>query len=84
MGLGLFIEKSIVERHEGRLELRRYYRPALHRIVPPECAILDAAPVATALADRMVCFPIYPDMREEDQAAILAITREAMAETQCG
>ena len=81
---GIDVARLLESASRRRLELRRYYRPALHRIVPPECAILDAAPVATALADRMVCFPIYPDMREEDQAAILAITREAMAETQCG
>jgi dTDP-4-amino-4,6-dideoxygalactose transaminase len=52
------------------LELRRYYRPALH-----------PAPVSEALADRMVCFPIYPAMREQEQAEILEITRAVLKES---
>ncbi len=62
------------------LELRRYYRPALHQFVPRDCAILDSAPVADALAERMVCFPVYPAMSEEDQEEILEITRMVLAE----
>jgi dTDP-4-amino-4,6-dideoxygalactose transaminase len=36
------------------LALRRYYRPAIHQLVPPNDAITDPAPVAEALAERTV------------------------------
>lgn len=65
------------------LELRRYYRPALHRVVPPQYAILHEAPVATSLAERMACFPIYPDMHEEDQAEIIEIAKFVLDDIGC-
>ncbi|MEO8660030.1 MAG: DegT/DnrJ/EryC1/StrS family aminotransferase [Bryobacteraceae bacterium] len=70
---------SLLESARSRgLELRRYYHPALHRILPPEIAILEPAPVAEDLAARMVCFPIYPAMSEEEQSEILQIVKAVL------
>jgi dTDP-4-amino-4,6-dideoxygalactose transaminase len=66
------------------LELRRYYRPALHQVVPSGCAVLDPAPGAEALAERMVCFPVYPAMSEEEHTEILEIIREVLFEAESG
>lgn len=62
------------------LEVRRYYRPTLHRVAPPQYAVVDPAPVAESLAERMACFPIYPEMREEDQAEIIEIAKLVLDE----
>jgi dTDP-4-amino-4,6-dideoxygalactose transaminase len=62
------------------LELRRYYRPAIHHLAPPEFATKGPLPAADALAERMVCFPVYPAMSEEEQAVILNVTRTVLAE----
>jgi len=49
------------------LELRRYYRPALNE-----------NPVARQLANQMVCWPVYSDMRSAEQESILAITQRLL------
>ena len=63
------------------LELRRYYRPALHTVVPARLAVGRAAPVSEELARRLVCFPVYPNASDAEQTEILHVTAEVLAKT---
>jgi dTDP-4-amino-4,6-dideoxygalactose transaminase len=49
------------------IQLRRYYRPALHRVygAPVDSGSL---PVSDALADRMICLPVLPDLTNSEHA----------------
>lgn len=61
------------------LELRCYYRPPMHKIVPAELAFLLPAPNSERLSNGMVCFPVYSDASAEEQAEILMIAQEILA-----
>jgi dTDP-4-amino-4,6-dideoxygalactose transaminase len=51
------------------IQVRRYYRPALHRV---HAAPVDsgALPVSGSLSDRMVCLPVLPDATQQEQARL--------------
>jgi len=51
------------------IEVRRYYRPALHRSVYFESNA--PCPTAEYLAEHMICLPIYSDMTTPEQARVI-------------
>jgi|YelNatPaOPRAMG01_1025707.scaffolds.fasta_scaffold30678_3 dTDP-4-amino-4,6-dideoxygalactose transaminase len=53
------------------VQLRRYYRPALHMAAVAMNFARCSLPVAEDLAGRMVCLPLYSDMGEAEQAGLL-------------
>lgn len=53
------------------VELRRYYRPALH-LAPAFSRYLRLATLhAESLADRMLCLPVYSDMTADEQGQVI-------------
>lgn len=62
-------ERIIRHAAERGIELRRYYRPALHR--SRHFYEKTPFPVAERLADHMLCLPIYSDMTAAEQARVI-------------
>lgn len=63
---------ALVERAAARgVLLRRYYRPALHTVARFAAHAAGPLPVSADLAARMVCLPLYSDMRPDEQGEIL-------------
>lgn len=62
-------ERIIRHAAERGIELRRYYRPALHR----SRHFYEKAPfpVSEHLAEHMLCLPIYSDMSTAEQARVI-------------
>lgn len=58
------------------LEVRPYYRPALHTVDSDAAE----APVSERLARSMVCLPVYSDMTDSEQNAVLNIVETALEE----
>ena len=53
---------------EHSIQLRRYYHPALHATeIGAPFAPQARLPVSEALAERMLCFPLYSDMSAAEQ-----------------
>lgn len=60
------------------VELRRYYRPALHRTAAFSGCERGRVEAAEDLADRTVCLPVYSDMTGEEAGAVIdAVTAAA-------
>lgn len=55
------------------VQLRRYYRPALHTAAIAAAYARCGLPVAEDLAARMVCFPLYSDMDADEQGRLLDV-----------
>jgi len=58
---------------------RRYFYPlissfSMYRHLPS--ALAERLPVANALAGRILCLPIFPDMSEEDQMRVINVIRK--------
>ncbi len=66
-----FVERAL----ELGLEVRRYYRPALHT---QDSSPMDA-PVSKRLADTMICLPIYSDMTTCEQNLVMKIVSETLS-----
>ena len=70
---------ALVERAAARgVLLRRYYRPALHTVASYAAYAAGPLPVSTDLAARMVCLPLYSDMRPDEQGEILGHLEDAL------
>jgi len=64
---------SVVENAKtSGLEVRRYYRPSLTKIVEGVCAVSDQ------LADRMCCFPVYSNVVDTEVNEIVRIGVESL------
>jgi dTDP-4-amino-4,6-dideoxygalactose transaminase len=62
------------------VELRRYYRPALH-LAPAFAGFPNLDPLcAEDLASRMLCLPIYSDMNSAEQERVLEAVTASAAE----
>ena len=55
-------ELITAEADASGIDLRRYYRPALHRAYPSSADQFVSLPVTDRLAGGMVCFPVLSDM----------------------
>lgn len=58
--------------------LRRYYRPALHTVARYAAYATGPLPVSADLAARMLCLPLYSDMRPDEQVEILGHLEDAL------
>jgi dTDP-4-amino-4,6-dideoxygalactose transaminase len=59
---------------DAGLELRRYYRPALHNALKDQAEHSLSYPVAARLADTIICWPIYSDASSEEIDEIVRIS----------
>lgn len=62
------------------VQLRRYYRPALHTAAVAANYARCALPVAQDLAERMVCLPLYSDLHAAEQTGLLDRLADALDE----
>ncbi|OIR07912.1 DegT/DnrJ/EryC1/StrS aminotransferase family protein [mine drainage metagenome] len=60
------------------VQLRRYYRPALHLAAPARRYARGTLAVSADLAQRMLCLPMYSDLDASAQADLLGRLREAL------
>ena len=63
---------------EAGLELRRYYRPALHNALEEQSENSWSCPVAERLSETTVCWPIYSDARSEEIEEIVGISASVL------
>lgn len=62
------------------VQLRRYYRPALHMAPAARAYARQPLPVAEDLAARMVCLPVYSDLDAAEQAGLFERLHAALDE----
>jgi dTDP-4-amino-4,6-dideoxygalactose transaminase len=74
-------EALVVAARERGGERRRYYRPALHQTTLLRTAERDDLENSTALAERVVCLPVYSDMTTQGQERVVEVVRDALAVT---
>ena len=67
-GLAQIVTESMAARG---VTVRRYYAPALHRLPTLARHCPGLLPVTDALAETMVCLPIYGDMDDQEQARVI-------------
>ena len=60
------------------VQLRRYYRPALHTAPAAARHAATPLPVSADLAERMVCLPMYSDLHATEHGALLDRLRDAL------
>ncbi|HLK12700.1 MAG TPA: DegT/DnrJ/EryC1/StrS family aminotransferase [Candidatus Binatia bacterium] len=65
--------------HAEGVEIRRYYRPALHRTRLFSSAVHEKLPVSTTLAARTLCLPIYSDMTRDESNRVIAVVQTALS-----
>jgi len=63
---------------ERGVQLRRYYRPALHTAATASRYARGPLPVSASLAQRMLCLPMYSDLSAEEQARLLGRVADAL------
>lgn len=63
---------------ERGVQLRRYYRPALHTAATASCYARGPLRVSASLAERMLCLPMYSDLSAEEQARLLGRVADAL------
>jgi len=66
------------------VQLRRYYRPALHTAPAASRYALGPLPVSASLAQRMLCLPMYSDLSAEEQGRLLGRVADALSTTHVG
>jgi dTDP-4-amino-4,6-dideoxygalactose transaminase len=76
---GVDVDFVVSETAARGLELRRYYHLPLHQTTGLRCYADGRLPVSEDLSERIVCLPVYSDMRDEEQAEILSIFLDVLA-----
>lgn len=69
--------RAVAALRRARVFPRRYFWPALHTLV--QFASDASCPVATALAPRLLCLPLYPSLALADAARIVSLLRVSLA-----
>ncbi|MGM5470807.1 DegT/DnrJ/EryC1/StrS family aminotransferase [Flavobacteriaceae bacterium LMO-SS05] len=65
--------KAILESHN--IYPRRYFYPSLNTL---DYVKYRACPVSESIASRVLCLPLYPDLKTEDQHRIIALIQGAL------
>jgi len=63
------------------IHARRYFHPLLSELPmyrEHASASRDRMPVATAIANRMLCLPLYHDLPDEDQDRVISVIRHCL------
>lgn len=63
---------------ERGVQLRRYYRPALHTAPVASAYARGPLPISASLAQRMLCLPMYSDLSAGEQADLLDRVADAL------
>jgi dTDP-4-amino-4,6-dideoxygalactose transaminase len=71
-------EGLVAASHERGVELRRYYRPALHQTTLLTTAERDDLENSAALAERVVCLPVYSDMAAAESERVIEVVRASL------
>jgi dTDP-4-amino-4,6-dideoxygalactose transaminase len=74
-------EALVVATRQRGVELRRYYRPALHQTTLFRTAERDHLENSAAISECVVCLPVYSDMTSAEEQRVIEVVREALNAT---
>ncbi|PKQ46749.1 DegT/DnrJ/EryC1/StrS family aminotransferase [Confluentibacter flavum] len=61
--------------HKAYIYPRRYFYPSLHTLNYVEKSV---CPISESIASRVLCLPLYPDLKQDDQERIIKLLKEAL------
>lgn len=71
-------EQAVAALARAGVEARRYYAPGLHRTRAFAARAARPLPVTDALADRVLCLPVYADLDDGERERFAAVVHAAL------